>query len=58
MAMSKYRIKALREGVYIVLYLKNYGNGFSWEQIGGKFTSKEAAQAFIDAERGAEHESK
>lgn len=51
MAMSKYRIKALREGVYIVLYLKDYGGGFSWDQIGGKFESKEAAQAFIDAEK-------
>ena len=56
MAMGKYRIKETNGG-YIVLYLKDYGNGFSWEQIGrNKYESKEAAQAFIDAERGADNE--
>lgn len=55
MAMGKYRIKETTGG-YIVLYLKDYGNGFSWEQIGRKYDSKEAAQAFIDAEKRADNE--
>ena len=55
MAMSKYRIKESGGG-FIVLFLKDVGGGYSWEQIGGKFDSKEAAQAFIDAERGADNE--
>ena len=49
--MSKYRIKQTGKG-YIVLMLKDVGGGYSWEQIGGTFESKEAAQAYIDAERG------
>ena len=53
--MGKYRIKETGKG-FIVLFLKDVGGGFSWEQIGRTFDSKEAAQAFIDAERGAEHE--
>lgn len=56
--MSKYRIKETTGGSYIVFYLKDYGNGYSWEQIGGKYATREAAQAFIDAERGANNESK
>ncbi len=56
MAMGKYRIKETSTGDFIVLYLKDYGNGFSWEQIGRKYDSKEAAQAFIDAEKGADNE--
>lgn len=55
--MGKYRIKEYN-GRFIVFYLKDVGGGYSWEQIGGKFDSKEAAQAFIDAERGADHEKK
>ena len=53
--VSKYRIKQTGKG-YIVLMLKDVGGGYSWEQIGGTFESKEAAQAYIDAERGAQHE--
>ena len=53
--MSKYRIKQTGKG-YIVIMLKDVGGGYSWEQIGGTFESKEAAQAYIDAERGAQHE--
>ena len=56
MAMGKYRIKETSTGDFIVLYLKDYGNGFSWEQIGRKYDSKEAAQAFIDAKKGADNE--
>ena len=56
MAMGKYRIKETSTGDFIVLYLKDYGNGFSWEQIGRKYDSKEAAQAFINAEKGADNE--
>ena len=56
MAMGKYRIKETSTGDFIVLYLKDYGNGFSWEQISRKYDSKEAAQAFIDAEKGADNE--
>ena len=56
MAMGKYRIKETSTGDFIVLYLKDYGNGFSWEQIGRKYDSKEAAQAFIDAEKGTDNE--
>ena len=54
MAMSKYRIKASSEksGGYIVLYLKDEGNGFSWEQIGRKYETKEAAQLAIDQLKG------
>ena len=53
--MSKYRIKETGKG-FIVLCLTSVGGGYSWEQIGGTFESKEAAQAYIDAERGAQHE--
>lgn len=56
MAMSKYRIKETARG-YIVLMLKDVG-GYCWNDTGRKFESKEAAQAFIDAERGADHEKK
>ncbi len=56
--MGKYRIKenSSSAGGFIVLMLKDMGGGYAWEQIGGRFESKEAAQAFIDAERGAQHE--
>ncbi len=56
--MGKYRIKenSSSAGGFIVLMLKDMGGGYAWEQIGGRFESKEAAQAFIDAERGADHE--
>ena len=49
--MSKYRIKQTGKG-YIVLYLTNVGGGYLWEQIGGTFESKEAAQAYIGKEKG------
>lgn len=52
--MGKYRIKENGRGLYIVLELKNVGGGYAWEQIGGKFESKEAAQKFIDKLRGTE----
>ena len=57
MAMGKYRIKETTGG-FIVFYLKDYGNGYSWEQTGRKFESKEAAQAYIDEMRGADNEQK
>lgn len=56
MAMSKYRIKQTGTGAFIVLELKNVGGGYCWNDTGRKFESKEAAQAFIDAERGANNE--
>ena len=52
MAMGKYRIKETSTGDFIVLYLKDYGNGFSWEQIGRKYETKEAAQLAIDQLKG------
>ena len=54
--MSKYRIKQTGSGLYIVLELKDVGGGYCWNDTGRKFENKEAAQAFIDAERGAKHE--
>lgn len=54
--MSKYRIKQTGSGLYIVLELKDVGGGYCWSDTGRKFESKEAAQAFIDAERGANNE--
>lgn len=46
--MSRYRIKATGEKLYYILMLKNVCGGWIWEQIGGLFESKEAAQAYID----------
>ena len=54
--MGKYRIKQTSSGLYIVLELKDVGGGYCWNDTGRKFESKEAAQAYIDAERGAAHE--
>ena len=48
--MGKYRIKETAKG-FIVLFLKYVGGGYVWEQIGGTYASKEAAQAFIEAEK-------
>ena len=56
MAMGKYRIKETTGGGFIVFYLKDYGNGYSWEQTGRTFFSKEAAQAYIDELKGKDHE--
>lgn len=56
MAMGKYRLKKSCAGFYIVFELKDVGGGYCWDDIGRKFESKEAAQAFIEAERGADHE--
>ena len=55
MAMSKYRIKETARG-FIVLYLKDVGNGYVWQPADRTFTSKEAAQAYIDEMRGTDHE--
>ena len=55
MAMSKYRIKETARG-YIVLMLKDVGGGYVWQPADRTFTSKEAAQAYIDEMRGADHE--
>ena len=52
MAMSKYRIKQTGTGAFIVLELKNVGGGYCWNDTGRKFESKEAAQAYIDKEKG------
>ena len=54
--MGKYRIKQTSSGLFIVLELKDVGGGYCWNDTGRKCESKEAAQAFIDAERGAAHE--
>lgn len=54
--MGKYRIKQTSSGLFIVLELKDVGGGYCWNDTGRKFESKEAAQAYIDAERGAAHE--
>lgn len=56
MAMGKYRIKKGTNG-YKVFFLKDYGCGYSWEQI-SVYSSKEAAQAFIDAEKEKAHSAK
>lgn len=55
--MGKYRIKEYN-GRFIVYELKDVGGGYCWNDTGRKFESKEAAQAFIDAERGADNEKK
>ena len=55
--MGKYRIKETARG-FIVLVLKDVGGGYCWNDIGRTFESKEAAQAYITAERGADHEKK
>ena len=57
MAMSKYRIKETARG-YIVLTLKDVGGGYVWQPSVRTFTSKEAAQAYIDEMRGADNEKK
>ena len=54
--MGKYRIKQTGSGLYIVLELKDVGGGYCWNDTGRKFESKEAAQAYIDEMRGAQHE--
>ena len=54
--MGKYRIKEASKGWFIVLYLKDMGGGYSWEQIGRKYATREEAQAFIDAERARRNE--
>lgn len=55
---SKYRIKETAKG-YGVFYLKNYGNGCGYEDTGRRFTTKDDAQAYIEAEReAAKHEKK
>ena len=55
--MGKYRIKETARG-FIVLYLKDVGNGYVWQPADRTFTSKEAAQAYIDEMRGADNEKK
>ena len=57
MAMSKYKIKKTSKG-YIVLELKNVGGGYCWIDTGRRYGNKEAAQSYIDAERGADNENK
>ena len=54
---SKYRIKETAKG-YGVFYLKNYGNGCGYEDTGRRFTTKDDAQAYIEAEREAAKDEK
>lgn len=51
MSMSRYKIIAIAGG-FAIWTMKDMGGGYAWVDTGRRFTSRDDAQAFIDAERG------
>lgn len=50
--MARYKVRPYRDGLFKVWKLKDFGNGYAWDDVSRVFRSEEDANNYVKEQKG------